>query len=343
MATFGRNIESARLFLTMLNRANGVSQALSQSDSDPYTSSAEDAEYVALETTLRSSERGRRFLADYARQHPTPEVKLLLDAVSRLEAASADAQRHHDTHGLVSELVAMSETISDMRREIGALCAAEARDSDPMAAPCAFEQILNASTRATSDVLQALEEIQSVSGALRAQGVDPDYCDRLDERAVDIYTACARREMAGQQTADAFNLLRDLERRIDALIEDWSDHEVKNLMVAAKALDLSEAFGTPPAPTDGADESAQARDEAPQKRHVEAQEPMPQRTNRLVPQDEISAPASPKRDTTASDTPAPAEPPAIPEPVFDGQRPFEHPAPMTLEALVANQRAALFG
>ena len=113
MTTFGRNIESASLFFTMLNRANGASQALSQSDSDPHSSSAEDAEYVALETTLRSSALGRRFLADYARQHPTPEVKLLLDAVARLEAASADSERHHHTHSLVSELVAMSETISD--------------------------------------------------------------------------------------------------------------------------------------------------------------------------------------------------------------------------------------
>ena len=348
MTTFGRNIESASLFLTMLNRANGVSQALSQSDSDPYTSTAEDAEFVALETTLRSSELGRRFLADYARQHPTPEVKLLLDAVSHLEAASADAQQHHDTHGLVSELVAMSETISEMRREIGALCAAETPDSDPMAAPCAFEQILNASTRATSDVLRALEEIQNVSGALRLQGVNPDYCDRLDESAVDIYTACARREIAGQQTADAFDLLRDLERRIDALIEDWSDHEMQNLMVAAKALDLSKAFGTAPAPTDAADESAPAHDQAPeerqvsaQERQVEAQEPVPQRTNRFVPQDEISAPASPESET--ADTPASAETRIMPEPASDGQRPFERPAPLTLEALVANQRAALFG
>ena len=345
MTTLGRYIESARLFFTMLNRANGASQALSQSDSDPYTSTAEDAEFVALETTLRSSELGRRFLTDYARQHPTPEVKLLLDAVAHLEAASAGSERHHHTHGLVSELVAMSETISEMRRGIGAVCLAENPDSDPMAAPCAFEQILSTSARATSDVLRALEEIQNVSGALREQGFAPDYCNRLDESAVDIYTACARREIAGQQTADAFNLLRDLERRIDALIEDWSDHEMQNLMVAAKALDLSEAFGTAPAPTDAAaaDESDPAHDEAPQKRQVEAQEPVPQRTNRLVPQEKISSPASPESETAASDTPAPAETSVIPEPVFDGQRPFEHPEPLTLEALVANQRAALFG
>ena len=123
---------------------------------------------------------------------------------------------------------------------------------------------------------------------------------------------------------------------------------MQNLMVAAKALDLSEAFGTAPAPTDGADESAPAHDQAPeerqvsaQERQVEAQEPVPQRTNRLVPQDEISTPASPESET--ADTPASAEAPVLPEPASDGQRPFERPEPLTLEALVASQRAALFG
>jgi hypothetical protein len=325
----------------MLNRANGASQALSRSDSDPHTSTAEDAEYVALETTLRSSELGRRFLADYARQHPTPEVKLLLDAVARLETASAESERQQHTHGLVCELVAMSETISEMRREISAVCLSDTPDSDPMTAPCAFEQILDASARATSDVLQALEEIQNVSWALRENGVATGYCDRLDESAVDIYTACARRELAGQQTADAFNLLRDLERRIDVLIEDWSDHETQNLLEAAKALDLSEAFGTATGETRAVapDETEPMRDEAPQTGHV--QEPTPRRTNRLVPQEEIASAGPSEGETTRADETA--EPAALPEPIFDGPHPFEWPEPLTLDALVATQRAALFG
>lgn len=335
----------------MLNRAKVASQALSRSDSDPQTSTAEGAEYVALETTLRSSELGRRFLADYARQHPTPEVKLLLEALARLETASVDSERQYRTHGLVSELVAMSETISAMRREIGTLCLSGIPNSDPMTAPCAFEQILDASAQATSDVLEALEEIQTVSSALREKGIASDYCDRLDESAVEIYTACARREMAGQQTADAFNLLRDMERRIDALIEDWSDHETQNLLDAAKALDLSEAFEAAPAPArvipveiePARDEPSQVLpDRTPEQAGEKAQEAMPttRRTNRLVPEDVLPVPAN---DTAPADAPAPAEPPAMPGPHFEGQRAFERPEPLTLEALVAAQRAALFG
>ena len=337
----------------MLNRANGAAQALSRSDSDPQSSSAEHAEYAALETTLRGSELGRRFLADYARQHPTPEVKLLLDALVRLESASAAPERTRQSHGLVSELVAMSETIGELRREIGELQLVDIPVSDPIAAPCAFEQIVEASARATSDVLEALEEIQNVSWALREQGVALDCCDRLDERAADIYTACARREIAGQQTADALNLLRDVERRIDALIEDWSDHETKNLLDAAKALDVSEAFETAPQQTrtQPVDESEPARDEQPHEGQEPISGPVLRRTNRLVPEEAVPAPANDAAPVDepalvklpASTTlPAPTEP-TVPALLSDGPRPFKRPEPLTLEALVAAQRAALFG
>ncbi|BAQ17112.1 hypothetical protein [Methyloceanibacter caenitepidi] len=340
----------------MLNRANGAAQALSQSDGDPQSASAEHAEYAALETTLKGSELGRRFLADYARQHPTPEVKLLLDALVRLESASAAPERTRQSHGLVSELVAMSETISDLRREIGELQRADIPFSDPIAAPCAFEQIMEASARATSDVLEALEEIQSVATALRDQGVALDCCDRLDERAADIYTACARREIAGQQTADALNLLRDMERRIDALVEDWSDHEAQNLLDAAKALDVSEAFETAPLPSRPGvvtvDDNEPALDEQHQDEPEQVcDEPAPRRTNRLVPDEALSAPANdvapaedaaPARLPAPTRLPVPVEPPA-PDLLSDGPRPFERPEPLTLEALVASQRAALFG
>lgn len=337
----------------MLNRATGAAQALSRSD--PQSGSAEHAEYAALETTLRGSELGRRFLADYARQHPTPEVKLLLDALVRLESASAAPERTRQSHGLVSELVAMSETIGEMRREIGELQRVDIPVSDPIAAPCAFEQIVEASARATSDVLEALEEIQSVSWALREQGVALDCCDRLDERAADIYTACARREISGQQTADAVNLLRDVERRIDALIEDWSDHETKNLLDAAKALDVSGAFETAPQQTRAGaatvDESEPARDEQHHAGPEPISEATPRRTNRLVPEEVLPAPAN---DAAPVDEPALVKLPAstsLPVPtgaaapalLSDGPRPFERPEPLTLEALVAAQRAALFG
>ena len=228
----------------MLHRATSASQARSAIARDPQNSAAEEAEYAALEATLKSSEVGRRFLANYARKHPTPEINLLLKAVAQFEPTSLKSERQNHAHGLVSELVVISETISEMRQEIIKLHLWNTPESDSRKALCAFEQILEASEQATFDVLTALEEIQDVSSAMRKKGIALESCDRLDERAVDLYTACARREVAGQQTADALNLLSAVERRIDALIEDWSDHETQNLLDAAKALDVSKALET---------------------------------------------------------------------------------------------------
>jgi len=312
----------------MLKRATSATRSLPQGHNGPQPSAAEGGDYAALEATLRTSELSRRFLADYARQHPTPEVQLLLDAIGRLESASIEPGQKSLPLGLVSKLVAISETISEMRREIGELGLARFPSGDPLAAPYAFSQIVEAATRATSDVLIALEEIQNVSWMLREKSLAPELCDRLDDSAVDIYTACARQEVAGNQSAEAIRLLRDMEHRIDVLIDDCSDHETQNLLDAAKALDVSDAFEMAIPRIDA---------ETPGK-------PMHQaaRTNRLVPQEDLAAPRP-------ADEPAPAEAsvldkaPVLAEKLFNGARLFERPGPLTLEELHATQRATLFG
>ena len=306
----------------MLKRAKSATQSLPQVHNGPQPSAAESGDYAALEATLRTSEVGRRFLADYARQHPTAEVQLLLDAIGRLEGAAIEPERKILPLGLVSELVAMSETISEMRREIGGLGLVGFPSGDPLSAPCAFSQIVEAATHATSDVLMALEEIQNMSWMLRKKGLAPELCDTLDDSAVDIYTACARQEIAGNQSAEAMRLLRDMEHRIDALIDDWSDHETQNLLDAAKALDVSDAFemATP-----------QINAETPGK-------PMHQaaRINRLVPQQDLAEPRP-------VDEPRLDEAPDIGEKLFNGARLFERPGPLTLEEIHATLRATLFG
>ena len=117
-------------------------------------------------------------------------------------------------------------------------------------------------------------------------------------------------------------LLRDMEHCIDALIDDWSDHETQNLLDAAKALDVSDAFEMAIPRIDA---------ETPGK-------PMHQaaRINRLVPQQDLAEPRP-------TDEPSPDEAPDIAEKLFNGARPFERPGPLTLEELHATQRATLFG
>ncbi|MEM7193253.1 MAG: hypothetical protein AAF405_10420, partial [Pseudomonadota bacterium] len=157
---------------------------------------ADDPEYAALHATLESSEIGRRFLADYARQHTAQGVRLPRDAAAKHGLWSSQPEDKLTSLSLVSELVAMSETIGEMRREIGDLGLIAQHDPDQQAAACAFAQIVTASAHATSDVLIALEELQNVSWAMRDKGAAAEDCDSLDESATEIYTACARQEIA---------------------------------------------------------------------------------------------------------------------------------------------------
>ena len=113
-----------------------------------------------------------------------------------------------------------------------------------------------------------------------------------------------------------------MEHRIDALIDDWSDHETQNLLDAAKALDVSDAFemATP-----------QINAETPGKPTHQAA-----RKNRLVPQQDLAEPRP-------EDEPSLEEAPDIGEKLLSGARPFGRPGPLTLEDLHATQRATLFG
>ena len=308
----------------MLKRAKSATQSMPQKNPQP--DGAEEAEYAALESALRGSALGRRFLADYARQHPTPEVQLLLDAISRLETAEVALERRCPSLAIVSELVAMSDTICQMRREISELCLSAGQNGHRRSAPSPFDRIVDASARATSDILLALEELQNVSWSLRETGAASETCDRLDESAAEIYAACARHEMAAQKQAEAMGLLHDMEKRIEALIDGWSDHETRNLLDAAKALDVSDALEPAPKPN-GIEAAPEPGHAAVTSRGADAgASPARRGINRLVP--ETDGEPSPARDRDSG--------------IEDGER-FERPPPLTFDELHAKQRRALFG
>jgi len=179
-------------------------------------------------------------------------------------------------------------------------------------------------------VLLALEEIQNVSWRLREIGVASEFCDRLDDSAADIYTACARQEMAGQKASEAMGLLRDMETRIDALLERWSDYETRNLLDAAKALDVSDALESAAPQKEAEPHSAKSESQAPA-----AERPVPpqpdavqklSRTNRLGPVEDLVVPGAEADRGSAKS---------------NGR--FEPPPPLTMGGLNVKQRTALFG
>ena len=183
--------------------------------------------YAALESLLRASPRGRWFLAEYARRNRTAETDLLLEAIGRIERAMLKQQpRHTAPSNVFAELVDMSEAIARTRREIAQIKPPRQFDKQLISAAEELDHIVEATEKATSDILEAAEEIQEVAWILREKGTDMELCDKIDQRATDIYTACSFQDITGQRTEKVVKALRFIEQRINAMIEIWGVDDI---------------------------------------------------------------------------------------------------------------------
>ncbi|MCJ2121319.1 hypothetical protein [Methylobacterium sp. J-077] len=194
------------------------------------------AEYEAIEATICLSERGRWFLAEYARRNRAAETEMLLGAMSRLEHA-VTAERDHQTFGqLHGNLVEMAAAINQTKAEIAAISARDNEQTRLTQASLALDAIVRETEQATSDILGSAEAIQEAAWILRERGADAPTCDALDRHATAIYTACSFQDLTAQRTARIVYTLRYLEDRLAAMIAIWG----------------SEAERVPPMPRDPA-------------------------------------------------------------------------------------------
>ena len=180
-----------------------------------------EADYEAIENALLQNARGRWFLAEYTRQNHSADTRMLLDAIAKLEASvmrpREDARKIH----VRRDLFEMAEAISKIRSEISAMGSAEGDDCKFNSATEELDAIVEATEKATSDILTAAEDIQETAWLLRENGSCKESCDKLDAHATDIYTACSFQDLTGQRISRVVQTLRFLENRVLAMIEIW--------------------------------------------------------------------------------------------------------------------------
>lgn len=188
-----------------------------------------EADYEAIEEALLQSARGRWFLAEYSTRNRSANTRMLLDAISRLEAAILQPRDAPDSSNLRRDLIEMAVAISRTRTEIAAMRSSNQDESQFYNATEELDAIVESTEKATSDILQAAEDVQEIAWRLREKGADEDSCDQLAARATDIYTACFFQDLTGQRTSKVFQVLRFLEKRVAAMIEIWGldDLEVR--------------------------------------------------------------------------------------------------------------------
>jgi len=180
-----------------------------------------DADYEAIEDAVLETNRGRWFLAEYARRNRHADTKMLLGAIDRLEAAIRGERTAESVDRIRFDLVEMAKAIARTKAEIAAIKPDVEQAGKFGEATEELDSIVSTTEAATSDILAAAEQIQEVAWTLREQGLDPEVCDLLDAKATAVYTACSFQDLTGQRTRKVIQVLRYLEGRINAMIDIW--------------------------------------------------------------------------------------------------------------------------
>ena len=305
------------------------------SDQDAPRQEGLASNYAALETALLSSPRGRWFLAEYLRRNRSAETELLLEAIGRLEVAvrkpQTPAQAVHASQ-IFDELVKMSEAISRTRREIAQIRPPHQFDKQLGTASEELDHIVEATETATSEILQAAEDIQEAAWSLREKGIEIALCDTIDQRATDIYTACSFQDITGQRTAKVVKALRYIEQRINAMIEIWGVEDIaftvdrlSSKLTAEVVQDVPDSLSRGPQGHGGG-----LKQDDVDAMLTEDERLLPKRSRQSFGPAGDAKGAPPESDTSRTGR-------------TRSETGFERPEPLTLAQLQAVKRAALFG
>ncbi|WP_245901834.1 protein phosphatase CheZ [Phreatobacter oligotrophus] len=184
-----------------------------------------EADYEAIEQAVMETARGRWFLAEYARRNRHADTTAVLDAIGRLEGAMGSARPSGDLDRVRLDIREMAHAIARTKAEIAAIKpeGATAQSGHFEDASVELDAIVQATERATGDILSAAETIQEIAWTLREMGAENEVCDLIDTKTTDIYTACSFQDITGQRTRKVINVLRFLEERIDTMMAIWGE------------------------------------------------------------------------------------------------------------------------
>jgi chemotaxis protein CheZ len=193
-----------------------------------------EADYDTIESAVMETMRGRWFLAEFGRRNRHADTTAVLAAIDRLEAA---VKANPTVDRMRVDIVDMAKAIARTKAEIASIKPDAEHQGKFGEATEELDSIVNATEDATSNILEAAEQVQEIAWTLREQGLEVDICDLLDTRATEVYTACSFQDLTGQRTRKVIHVLRYLEGRINAMINIWGLEG----MMAAEAAETAKA------------------------------------------------------------------------------------------------------
>jgi chemotaxis protein CheZ len=142
-------------------------------------------------------------------------------------------QKRAEVNMLKTELRALAVCIEQTKVEIAALRPRETEDDRLIAVSFELDAIVSSTERATQQILEAAEKVESLAREIQSHGTDA-YISRvvedISETIINIFEACNFQDITGQRITKVVKTLKYVEARVNAMIEIWGSENIAEAM-----------------------------------------------------------------------------------------------------------------
>ncbi|WP_291298424.1 protein phosphatase CheZ [Elioraea sp.] len=188
-------------------------------------------------------------LRDRHRDATTPEaVANIVETV--LGTMHGDLSQTEAT--LLSEVEQIARTIAAAKQEIASLQVEDINGSFIPSATDELDAIVEATARATNEILDACETFDMISSEVSAE-----VSDKLQGATTRIYEACSFQDITGQRITKVVSTLKSIEERIGAIIDTFAARVPGEARLSPKSEPEGEAalLNGPQLPGNGVDQA----------------------------------------------------------------------------------------
>ncbi len=162
--------------------------------------------------------------------------------MSASETVESCRRELHEALAMRSELDVMKEAITRTKAELATLHRTENTGKGMRRAADELDAVVDSTERATTQLLGAVEEIESHAGMLNATTLPPgmkQHVDAILERVITAYEACNFQDLTGQRITKIVSVMKFIEEHLDRLIATWSELDSFKELIAIMPVPTS--------------------------------------------------------------------------------------------------------
>ncbi|GJD34645.1 protein phosphatase CheZ [Methylobacterium aerolatum] len=144
---------------------------------------------------------------------------------SASETVEACRKELSEAFAMRGELDSMKDAIVRTKSDLAALHHSESSGKGMRRAADELDAVVEATERATTTLLNVVEDVESRASMLRSMALTPDarpHVDAILDQVIRAYEACNFQDLTGQRISKIVHVMKFIEEHLDRVISAWS-------------------------------------------------------------------------------------------------------------------------